>query len=136
MVIKLFAPEKYGTQRYSYHDATQEDIDAVAGGCGPGGVGDYLVPDTMYFLSVKPACSIHDWMYHYGVDIDDKILADRVFKNNMVRIIKAQDSWGFIENLRLRRAETYYQMVKNFGGPSFWSGKNSLYEFREVMTAH
>lgn len=128
--IKLYAPEKYGVQPCCFHDATPEQIALATGGCGPGGVGDYLVPDTMYGLSVKLACQIHDWQYHYGVTFQDKINADMNFKDNMVRIIKAQNSFGFIENLRLRRAQTYYEMVKNFGGPAYWANKSSIYELR------
>ena len=131
--VKLYAPEKYGSQPCCYHDATPEQIKEIAGGCGPGGLGDYLVPDTMLGLSVKPACSIHDWQYHYGRTFPDKINADMNFKDNMVRIIKAQNSWGFIENLRLNRAQLYYNMVKNFGGPAYWKNKSSIHELRPVL---
>ena len=34
-------------------------------GCGPGGAGDKLVPDTMYGLDVSNACRIHDWYYRF-----------------------------------------------------------------------
>jgi len=129
--IKLYAPEKCGNQPCCFHDATPEQIKAAAGGCGPGGLGDYLVPDTMWGLSVKRACEIHDWEYKYGKTLQDKINADNNLRDNLVRLIKAQDSWGWLENLRLRRAQTYYEMVKNFGGPSFWKDKSSIYELRE-----
>lgn len=133
--VKLYAPEKYGNQPCCFHDATPEQIrEAVgSGGCGPGGIGDYLVPDTMWGLNVKPACTIHDWQYCWGRTIEDKIKADLNLRDNLVRLIKAQNSWGWLENLRLRRAKTYYEAVKNFGGPAFWSGKSSIYEFREVQ---
>jgi hypothetical protein len=135
---KLYAPEKFGAQPCCYHDATPEQIAAAIGkgGCGPGGIGDYLVPDTMWGLNVRPACSIHDWQYHWGRTIDDKIKADLNLRDNLVRLIKAQNSWGFIENLRLRRARSYYEAVKYFGGPAFWSGKSSIYELREVTAMH
>jgi hypothetical protein len=122
--MKLFAPIEYGDQPCSFHFATQEMRDDIAGGCGPGGTGDLIVPDTLWGISVKPACAIHDWMYAFGLSAKDKALADRIFLNNMVRLIKARNSWGFLENLRLRRARTYYLAVKYFGGPSFWRGKN------------
>jgi hypothetical protein len=130
--VKLYAPEQFGNQPCCYHDAPLVLRNAVAGGCGPGGLGDYIVPDTLYGLSVKPACAIHDWQYHYGVTLADKDDADNNFRDNMVRLIKAQGSWGIIENLRLRRARTYYEMVSHFGGPAFWAGKSSIYELREV----
>lgn len=130
--MKLFAPAEYGSQPYSYFKAPQDVVSGIAGGCGPGGTGDYLVPDTLWFMSVKPACSIHDWMYHFGETVEDKILADRVFLNNMVRMIKSKRSWGILENLRLRRARTYYLAVKYGGGPSFWSGKNQPEEERDI----
>lgn len=130
--VKLYAPERFGRQPCCFHDATPAQIASIAGGCGPGGLGDYLVPDKLWGLSVKLACQIHDWQYHYGVTLQDKIDADLNFRDNMVRIIKAQNSWGIIENLRLNRARIYYEAVKNFGGPAFWSGKSSIYEFQEV----
>jgi len=127
--MKLFAPKEYGTQPCCYHRATLDQINAVAGGCGPGGgVKDYFVPDKLWFLSITLACSIHDWMYHYGQTTEDKILADEIFKNNMVRLIKGQKSWKFIERRRLRLSYIYYLAVKNFGGPSFWDSKDSVHE--------
>ena len=133
--VKLYAPECFGRQPCCFHDATPEQIEAAIGrgGCGPGGIGDYIIPDTMYGLNVKPACTVHDWQYCWGVTLDDKINADLNLRDNLVRLIKAQDSFGFLENLRLRRARTYYEAVKNFGGPSFWKNKSSIYEVREVV---
>lgn len=127
-MLKLYAPKEYADQPCCYHEATPEAINEVAGGCGPGGTGDYLVPDTMYFLSVKPACSIHDWMYRWGLFEKHKILSDEVFLNNMIRIIKHQKSCRLIEQLRLRRARIYYAAVRDFGGPAFWSSKNATCE--------
>lgn len=99
-------------------------VEDIAGGCGPGGLGDYLVPDTLWGLSVRPACSIHDWLYHWGLTLKDKDSADRVFLNNMIRLIRSHTRWGWLKKLRLRRAKTYYHMVHTFGGPAFWKGKN------------
>ena len=130
--FKLFAPKEYSDQPCSFFEASEELRSDVAGGCGPGGPGDMLVPDTMYGLSVRPACRIHDWMYHFGRILPDKELSDRVFLNNMVRIIKARGSLGFLENLRLRRAKTYYVMVRDFGGPAFWNSKNDETEMGDV----
>ena len=131
--VKLYAPEIYGRQPCSFFDAPSELLAKIARGCGPGGLGDYLVPDTLWGLSIRQACQIHDWQYHWGVTIEDKIKADLNLRDNMVRIIKAQDSWGILENLRLTKARIYYEAVKNFGGPAFWKGKSTIYEMREVQ---
>lgn len=132
--IKLFAPEIYGCQPCSYFEATPEMLTDATGGCGPGGFGDILVPDRMYGLSVRAACSIHDWTYHWGETLEDKKLADRIFLNNMIRIIKAGSLLDWLKRLRLKRAKLYYNMVKNYGGPAFWDNKNKPYEMREVLT--
>lgn len=125
--LKLFAPK-------SYWSAPPDVVDAVTGGCGPGGFGDWLIPDTVWGLSVKPACRIHDWMYHVGADILDKEEADRTFANNMIRIIRAKTRLKILRLLRFRRARTYYWFVKEFGGPAFWDQKNAPEEFREVTS--
>ena len=115
--IGLYAPPEYWA-------ASRPLIDDITGGCGPGGFGDMLVPDTAWLLSIRAACEIHDWMVHFGKTLADKEEADRVFRNNMVRIIKAKTKWKFLRKLRLRRAQTYYYFVDKFGGPAFWKGKN------------
>ena len=97
--------------------------------CGPGrGVLEWLVPETMYGLSVSPACSIHDYMYTYGKTSDDKCEADIVFLNNMIRLIESDGGWWLLRKLRLRRAYVYYEAVKDFGGPYYWNEKNKSTE--------
>ena len=126
MTLNLYAPE-------SYWDATEEQRNEIAGGCGPGGFGDYLVPDRIWFLSVKLACKIHDWMYNFGETLADKEEADRVFLNNLIRIINAKTKWKWLRKRRLKIAHVYYVFVDRFGGPSFWDDKNKPREFQEVL---
>jgi hypothetical protein len=130
---ELFAPRDYGEQPCCFHVAPEDVIqDAIGeGGCGPGGFGDLLIPDSMYGLKIKKACSIHDWMYHFGKDDLDKSRADRVFLNNLIRIINKNTKNRFMRMLRYRRAKTYYSMVCVFGGPAFWSDKNKPEEMGE-----
>ena len=78
LMLGLRTPNNYGDQPCNIYDASQDMLDDCAGGCGPGGIGDMLVPDRMWFLSVKPACRVHDWMYTWGVTKEDKKLADEV----------------------------------------------------------
>ena len=113
----LWAPE-------TYWKAPKSEIKRVCNGCGTAGWKGDLVPDTMWFLDVSPACQIHDYMYHEGRTQEDKEQADRVFLNNLNRIIEADSEWKILKILRRRRARIYYEAVKYAGGPAFWSGKN------------
>ncbi|MHC4184133.1 MAG: hypothetical protein ACYSR0_12370, partial [Planctomycetota bacterium] len=72
MTLKLFAPPGYWETDKKIRDSW---------GCGPGGLGDYLVPDTILGLSVKPACQIHDYYYRHWQDSseDARSMADRIF---------------------------------------------------------
>jgi hypothetical protein len=114
--MKLYAPPLY----WSLSPEGKADI---CNGCGTKGL-TWLIPDTMYGLDISEACNIHDFMYVTGIDEEDRTEADRVFKNNLLRIIEAKTKWAIIKILRRRRAVTYYQAVRMFGGPAFWSGKN------------
>jgi len=91
-------------------------------GCGSGWSAR-LIPNTIYFLSIREACRIHDYMYSVGKTIEDKEKADRVFLNNMLRIIEAHDKWYYPHSLARRRALTYYEAVVNFGSTAYWAGK-------------
>lgn len=118
--VKLLAPEPYV-------NAPEILKQKIAGGCGPGGFGDFLVPDTIWGLCITPACAIHDWEYHFGLTEEDKQIADDNFRDNMFRMIKAVDGWWLLKMLRRRRAMTYYWFVVNCGGPAFWDGKETEY---------
>jgi hypothetical protein len=96
------------------------------GGCGPGWLGDKIVPDKLLGLSILEACKIHDWMWAMGTTDDDRVVADRVFKNNMLRLIDAaaHDSWKITTYLRRRMALFYYNQVSLYGGYFYWEDKN------------
>ena len=105
----------------SYWDASREMIESVAGGCGPGGVGDWMVPDTNFGLSMKPACEIHDWMYYEGQTQEGKEIADIVFLLNMLKLVKK--GTRFLRIPRDHRAFVYYEAVKYGGNSAYWKGK-------------
>jgi len=117
MKAQLYAPEFYMT-------LAPEDRARMVNGCGPGGWKLDIVPDTIYGLDISSACDIHDYMYTVGLELADKEEADRVFLNNMLRLIQANSSCWLLRKLRRQRARTYYEAVSHFGGPAFWSGKN------------
>jgi hypothetical protein len=111
------------------------------GGCGPGSIWDYLVPDKLYgVIDVRPACSIHDYMYDVGESEEYKEEADKVFHDNMHRIILWETAGWYKDTERrdkvreecYRQADFYYYMVANFGGPSFWANKDKPEENKEV----
>lgn len=120
---KLFAPETF----WRIPPAERERLYK---GCGPGNLGDKLVPDTMWGLSVKQACRIHDHCYEVGETEEDRQEADDVLLNNCLRLITAAGGPPLLMRLRRRRAWTYYCAVRKFGGPSFWNSKNRPEEFR------
>ena len=123
--LKLFAPKEYW-------ELDPDVKQLITNGCGPWGWKGRLVPDHLWFLSIKLACDIHDFMYLVGETIEEKIVADRVFLNNMLRLIDHAGGFNFIIKKRKFLAKFYYEMVDNFGGPSFWESKNKLEEFRKV----
>ena len=114
---QLFAPE-------TYVNASPEVRARVVNGCGPSGWKVDLVPDHIWGLNIAAACNIHDWMYVMGKTTADKEEADRVFLNNMLRLIEAAGSIWLLRKLRRMRARAYYEAVHIFGGPAFWKGKN------------
>lgn len=108
----------------SFIQADPEMIRLEVNGCGTDGWKGQLVPETFYGLNISEACNIHDWMYLLGKTIADKEEADRVFLNNLLRLIDDRTRWCWLKWLRRRRALKYYQAVKHFGGPAFWAEKN------------
>jgi hypothetical protein len=122
----LYAPELY----WKYKSREPELLAEIVNGCGPAGWKSKWIPDTIYGVSIREACNIHDFMYHIGTCEADRDEADRVFKNNMLRIITAESSTDFTLWLRRQRVLKYYWFVHNMGGTYFWADKNSDENFK------
>lgn len=103
-------------------------------GCGPGGAGDKLVPDTMYGLDISNACRIHDWYYRFYPENTEeaRAMADRIMKNNLLRIVEAKTRNKFLLWLRRRRCKTYYWMVREFGASSYFNDRNDDKYMQEI----
>lgn len=114
MIVELYAPP-------SYWALTEEDRGQY-NGCGTSGWKGKIVPETMWGLNVTRACNIHDHMYKFGRSELDRQEADRVFLNNLLRIINAKGGW--LAWPRRYRAMTYYNFVNKYGSVHFWDGKN------------
>ena len=100
-----------------YEELTKEEKDSICNGCGAKGWGG-LIPDTIWFLDIKEACDVHDYMYHKGYTLRDKDKADRLFFKNMVALI--DDGWPILRHIRKVRATAYYKAVSNWGHRSFF----------------
>ena len=96
----------------------------ICNGCGASGSA-WRPPERIYGTLIVYACHIHDWMYSFGVVIEDKEEADRTMLNNMLRLIDRDGiKWYKPTFLQRRRALKYYEAVKYLGGPAYWAGKN------------
>lgn len=110
----------------SFKLASKEELQETCNGCGPSGWKLDLVPDNIWLLYIGDACNIHDWMYSKGRTIEDKEGADRVFLNNLIRIIDRDKSRWRDKRKMKDKAYGYYLAVKKFGGPAFWRNKNAM----------
>ena len=79
---------------------------------------DY-VPDTIFGLSIKMACCIHDDRYSRGGNESDRGDADEEFLHNLLTIIHSFDKWYYPHWLARHRAMTYYDAVVRYGAGSF-----------------
>ena len=99
-----------------------DELLEICNGCGSSKAKIDFVPDTVWFLSIKAACHVHDFGYHVGRTIEDKNKEDRRMLNNIIRLVNLRSGW-LLKKLRLLRARTYYNMVRLFGGPYFWGDR-------------
>jgi len=92
-------------------------------GCGPGGLGDWFVPDTMWGLSVRPACKIHDWDYRHGEGCSEEHRreCDERLRKNCLIIVDQFSKSEILRHLRHIRVNTYFYMVHWFGKKAYWS---------------
>jgi hypothetical protein len=129
--MKLFASEKCWKFKAEHPDI----FDSF--GCGPGGIGDFLVPDTIYGLSIKPACQVHDWDYRFGEghSEEERKKADKRFLTNMFLIIDDHGGNFIIMALRRRRAKEYYLAVRWFGAAAYFEERSNDNQFCEFNAA-
>ena len=124
---KLYAPIRYWQM-------SEEEKSAVCNGMGSkDSLLSPFIPNTFLGLDMTEAGNIHDYMYLVGITYKDKEEADRVFLNNMLRIIQAEkDSYRLTTYLRRRVAWAYYTAVVELGSTAYWVGKNQEAEEKEI----
>lgn len=102
----------------SFWDTDPEYREAVVNGCGPRGWKEKLVPDSMWGLSVRIVCNIHDWMYFVAPRAGwQRKYCDDVFIINLRLRIRSRGGW--LQRWRLRRANVYHNLVRNWGAAHF-----------------
>jgi len=113
MQVTLYAPKKYW-------ELTDEERERICNGCGAKGSKlNFIIPQGVF----REACNIHDYMYYIGKTDEDKKVADRVFINNLNRIVEASNT--LLKPIRKMMARAYYEAVSKFGYEAFW--KNKVY---------
>ena len=98
---------------------TEDEKKLVCNGVGPRGFLEKIIPETIFGLNITEPANIHDWMYNKGKTKKDKIEADIIFLDNMLRTIDNAGGNFLIKLLRTIRAATYYRFVRDFGDQAF-----------------
>lgn len=124
--MKLFAPAEYWL-------LTDTEKAKLVNGCGPGGWKKKYIPDHILWINIVEACNIHDYMYAVGANEDDRLEADSVFSNNMLRIVESTPQNWFLRRWRRRLVTEYYQQVRDFGSIYFWEGKNPKSTLKDLQ---
>lgn len=88
--------------------------------CGAGsGIGDLLVPETIYGVRVTPACFVHDKMFEQGLpSMVDFLVCNSVFITNLIALVSGQSyksRFNLLWHLRLYRTVTYFNSVDTIG---------------------
>jgi hypothetical protein len=90
--------------------------------CGAGqGIGEKIVPETIWGVRVSLACFIHDDMWNRGEKSWSNFhQSNSIFLKNIISIIQAYSKSQLLKRLRLYRAVTYYNAVDDLGRDIFW----------------
>lgn len=86
------------------------DKKEICNGGGPKGLG-WLVPDTMWGMSMTDCFDIHD--YDYYIKTKRRVSDKRLYRNLLAKI---NDKGGLFKHFRHSRAWIYYQLVSKGGG--------------------
>jgi hypothetical protein len=121
--IVLYAPN-------DYLYLSRAERDAICNGCGPRSWKFDIVPDTIYGLSIKEVCNIHDYMYHIGTTQQDKWFADALFLLNGCLLIMNVSANAIMKTLRVSRMAKYYLAVALAGNAAFATGRKGVHTIK------
>jgi len=90
--------------------------------CGPGrGLGEILIPETVFGLRVSPACWIHDRSWDLAEPTWNAFhQTNNMLERNMRSIILVKSKYAILKYLRLYRPTTYFIAVDTAGSEHFW----------------
>jgi len=81
------------------------------------------MPDTMWFLNIKFACQVHDWMFHKGTTMGDFYFSNVMFFWNLTAIIYNGSNF-FTVLPRMSRAMKYFMgVMSDCGRDAYWVDK-------------
>lgn len=91
------------------------------------GAVDMLIPSVIWGLNIRHAVEIHAWMYAMGTTLAAKLQADRVFHNNVQRLVDMAHNpnapdWSC---RRLNRLAAIDTMLADYGAVDFWENQNA-----------
>jgi len=106
----------------SFENATAEELAKHTNGCGAkDGV---KVPNTMWGLNIKKACTLHDWMQYKGKTYGDFIFSNVMFFYNLTAIIYNNSKW-FTLFFRMERALKYFiGVMSSIGQENYWKTRH------------
>ena len=122
----------------------------ICNGCGPSGYGS-VIPDSILGVCITECGNIHNWSYCWGVDREDKMVADETFGDNMDRLIRIhyenecrKIKGGSLVTFRLWLAKRKYnaqltmaedvfeKAVKVFGHSAFWDKRTIGFRLEDI----
>ena len=101
--------------------------------CGAGsGLGDLIVPETIFGVRVSPACFVHDQMFDKAKPLQmDLLVSNAVFMTNLNSLIvqmSRMSKFNPLYHLRMYRMTTYFDAVNTIGSEIFWKLKRRQFD--------
>lgn len=120
--VTLVAPTSY----WKFKDSS-DLMKLIVNGCGPEGFLGKLIPDNILGIDISPACNIHDYMYTIFNSDTDFTLSNNVFRDNLIRLIMAHNTYIELTCARRDIINSYYKAVCDFGRPFYYDAHKDLY---------
>ncbi len=94
-----------------YQSLSKEIKYEITNKCGPDGILNILIPNSLLGLDISESCNIHDYMFHTSRTSKNLKNADQIFLKNLKLQIRNNSS-GFLKPIRTFMAYLYYTSVR------------------------